>query len=72
MNEDYQLLDEKAAAKLLSVSPGTLRVQRCTGASPHGLPKLPYIKIGRCVRYRLSDIARYIDAHLTGETRGAE
>jgi predicted DNA-binding transcriptional regulator AlpA len=62
MNDEYQLINEKEAAKLLALSPATLRIQRCTGATPNGLPKIPYIKIGRAVRYRRADIERYIDA----------
>lgn len=61
MIDNYQLITEKQAAKLLAVSPGTLRVQRCVGASPKGLPMIPFVRIGRAVRYRLRDIQRYID-----------
>lgn len=44
----YQnLLDDKAAAELLDVTPGTLSVWRSTGR--YGLP---FLKIGRNVRYR--------------------
>lgn len=40
------LLTEMQAAEILDVSPGTLAVWRCTKRY-----KIPYIKIGRNVRY---------------------
>jgi excisionase family DNA binding protein len=54
------LLDEREAAKHLEVSDGTLSVWRSTGRY-----KLPFIKIGRKVRYRRSDL----DAWLESRTR---
>ena len=44
------LCDDKAAADILDVSPGTLSVWRSTGRY-----NLPFVKIGRKVRYRKSD-----------------
>ncbi len=73
MVDKYQLITEKEAAKLLAVSPGTLRVQRCVGASAKGLPMIPYLRIGRAIRYRLRDIQQFIDGHdMTGVTEAAE
>jgi len=59
------LLDEKAAANLLSVSPGTLSVWRSTGRW-----NLPFYKVGRSVRYRRQDIERWLEsrARETGAT----
>lgn len=54
------LLDEVSAAAVLAVTPGTLAVWRCTGRY-----NLPFIKIGRKVRYRRSDL----EAWLEGRTR---
>src|SRR5262245_10729060 len=55
-----QLLDEKAAAKLLNVTPAALRrwrrEQRC----------LKYIRIGRLFRYRDSDIEEFISKNTEG------
>ena len=59
------LLDDKAAAALLDVSPGTLSVWRSTGRY-----NLPYLKVGRLVKYRISDLAEFLasrTAHHTGE-----
>ena len=52
-----QLLDERAAAAHLSVSPGTLSVWRSTGR--YGIP---FLKIGRSVRYRLADLEAWIES----------
>ena len=50
------LLDEKEAAHLLDTSPGTLSVWRSTGRY-----NLPFIKIGRNVRYRRSDLLAWLE-----------
>lgn len=55
-----ELLDEKKAASYLDVSPGTLSVWRSTGRH-----NLPFVKIGRNVRYRRGDL----DAWLERRTR---
>lgn len=52
--EKDELLTTKQAAKLLDVSPQTLEVWRCTRRYP-----LPYIKVGRNVRYTGSAIAAF-------------
>lgn len=51
-----ELLDDKAAAAVLDVTPGTLSVWRSTGR--YGLP---FLKIGRKVRYRRSDLDAWLD-----------
>jgi hypothetical protein len=60
-----ELLDEKAAAALIQVSPGTLSVWRSTGR--YGLP---FIKIGAKVRYKLGDLQAWLDSRYrsTGAT----
>lgn len=55
-----ELLNEEQAAEYLTVSPGTLAVWRSTGRY-----SLPFVKVGRRVRYRLSDL----DAWLEGRSR---
>ncbi|MBL8369621.1 MAG: helix-turn-helix domain-containing protein [Candidatus Accumulibacter sp.] len=50
------LLDEKATAKFLDTSPGTLTVWRSTGRY-----NLPFIKIGRNVRYRRADLIVWLE-----------
>lgn len=50
------LMTEKDAAELLCLSPRTLRNWRVSGYGP------AYVKIsGRCVRYRLDDLVRFVD-----------
>ncbi len=51
-----ELVDEKAAAEILCTTPGTLSVWRSTGRYA-----LPFVKIGRKVRYRVSDLEQWIE-----------
>lgn len=53
------LLDEREAAEILDVTPGTLSVWRSVGRY-----KLPFLKIGRKVRYRRSDLAAWLEARV--------
>lgn len=56
------LRTEVESAQFLGVKPTTLQIWRCTKRYP-----LPYIKVGRLVRYRQSDL----EAFLTSRTQGA-
>lgn len=49
------LVDEKAAAEILGTTPGTLSVWRSTGRYA-----LPFVKVGRKVRYRVSDLEAWL------------
>lgn len=49
------LLDDIQAAAALSVKPGTLAVWRSCGRY-----NLPYLKIGRLVRYKAGDLAEWL------------
>ena len=51
-----ELVDEKEAARFLDNSPGTLSVWRSTGRY-----NLPFIKIGRNVRYRRADLIAWLE-----------
>lgn len=53
-----ELLDTPQTADILDVKPGTLEVWRATKRYP-----LPFIKIGGKVRYRRSDVLRFIEAN---------
>jgi excisionase family DNA binding protein len=59
------LLDDRAAAAVLDVSPGTLSVWRSTGRYA-----LPFLKVGRKVRYRRADLMAWLDSRTraTGAT----
>ena len=54
--ESEKLLTRKETAEMLGISEGTLAVWASTKRY-----HLDYVKIGRCVRYRLSDIERFIN-----------
>jgi excisionase family DNA binding protein len=60
-----ELLDENQAAAYLTVSPGTLSVWRSVGRY-----NLPFVKVGRMVRYRLTDLDAWLEARArdTGAT----
>lgn len=55
----HDLLDDHAAAALLNISPGTLSVWRSTGRYA-----LPFLKIGRKVRYRRADLEAWMEKRL--------
>ena len=60
--EMSQLITESNAAILLCVSPATLRKWRWEGKGPK------FIKVGRKVAYRDSDIAAFIDSQVRQST----
>jgi len=57
--KDDSLLDRKSAARYLRLAPGTLAVWDCTKRYD-----LKPIKIGRAVRYRRSDLDKFIEERL--------
>ena len=59
-------LDEKETAILTSQSPKTLESWRNRGEG------LPFLKLGRRVRYRLSDVLRFLDQNTFTSTREAK
>ncbi len=50
------LLSPSSVAKRLGVTVGTLAVWRCTGRYP-----LKFVKVGRRVMYRLSDVESFVN-----------
>ncbi len=60
-----ELLGEKDAAQYLGIATGTLSVWRSTGRY-----KIPFIKVGRRVRYRRSDLETWLESrtHSNGAT----
>ena len=50
------LLTQEEVAEVLGVSKGSLEVWRSTGK--HGIP---FVKVGRLVRYRIDAIAAYVE-----------
>jgi excisionase family DNA binding protein len=66
-NFNYILLDTIQAAKLLNCTKRKLESDRIKGGG------IRYIKIGKCVRYNLSDIESYIQnntVNSTSQSRG--
>jgi len=57
-----QLLNQSEAAKLMKLSERTLERLRLQGGGPS------YVKCGRSVRYRLSDVEKWIEARVIGST----
>lgn len=62
--EDY-LLSREETAKLLGIKPETL-----SAWSHHKRYNLSYIKIGRLVKYRYSDIMDFIKKQTRGKQEG--
>lgn len=58
-----ELIPEHEAARLLGVSPGTLKAARLHRLKSNPLRDLPYVKIGRRILRRRSDIAAWIEAN---------
>jgi predicted DNA-binding transcriptional regulator AlpA len=56
-NLPHKLLSDPEAAELLCVNPQTLAVWRCKKRY-----NLPYIKVGRKVRYREADILDWLNS----------
>ncbi len=55
------LLTREQAAEFLNICPQTLSVWKCTQRY-----NLPVVKVGRCVRYRLSDLQAFIERNVVG------
>jgi len=60
-----RLLTRQEAANVLGVKPQTLAVW----ASARRYD-LPFIKVGRCVRYRMSDLQSFLDRRTVGQAGG--
>ena len=54
---DDVIIDTSEASQLLRIPESTLIKWRCTGEN-----NIPFIKIGRCVRYRVVDLKKWLDA----------
>jgi excisionase family DNA binding protein len=61
-----ELLGTDDAAAYLDVKPGTLEVWRCTKRYA-----IPYLKVGRCVRYRRSDLDAFLESCVVGGNAAA-
>lgn len=57
------LLTDLQAAQILNIKPQTLAVWRCTGRHD-----LPFVRCGRAIRYRLSDLEAWVNARTVGKS----
>ena len=60
MEKDF--LNTRQAAELIGLKANTLEIWRLRGTGPK------YIKFGRAVRYRLTDLESYVDAQTRQST----
>jgi len=58
-----EFIDDVGAAEILGVSPGTLSVWRSTGRY-----NLPFVKIGRKVRYRRADLLAWLERRVVTQS----
>ncbi len=63
--DNIQLLKQADVKKILQVSDITLEQWRLKGKGPR------FIKVGRCVRYRMKDLEDYIDRMTVSSTTEA-
>jgi hypothetical protein len=54
------LLDEAAAAARLSLSPQALRLWRQKRKQGLVAPVLPFVQLGRLIRYRIQDVDQFL------------
>ena len=54
------LLTTEDVAYELRISPVTVKMSRCSGVLL-GYPAPPFIKLGRCIRYRRNDLFEWLD-----------
>ena len=59
METRSELLTRAEAAEYLGTTPGTLATWACTQAV-----RVPYVKVGRSVRYRRRDLDRWLESRL--------
>jgi predicted DNA-binding transcriptional regulator AlpA len=53
------LVNDKYVAKILGIAPATLAIWRCTKRY-----QLPYVKVGRLIRYKESDVEAFIQSRI--------
>jgi hypothetical protein len=64
-------MSEADAAFYLGLSVSSLRKSRMNGSRANHLPPPPYVKLGRRVIYRATDLARFLESHLASMASGA-
>lgn len=61
VTEVVRYLTTIEAARYLQIAPGTLEVWRC-----NRMVQIPYVKVGRCVRYDRIDLDRWLAEQKVG------
>jgi hypothetical protein len=56
MNTNITYLTEREVAKIIRMALSTLRNDRCLRRG------IPYVKLGRSIRYNLNDVVSYMEA----------
>ncbi len=59
---DLNLLDERETASILGCAVSTLQKHRVSGGG------IPFVKLGRLVRYRRADVLAYLQGHVRRST----
>lgn len=57
MQNNIKYVDERAVSQITGRALATLRNDRYVGRG------IPYVKMGRSVRYRLDDVINYMESH---------
>ena len=65
MTTKPNLITTAEAAEYLNVSPRTLAKWRSVGT-----PMIPFTKVGRCCRYKQSDLEKYLTKHTFNSVEG--
>lgn len=64
-----KLMTDNEAAKILGVSTSFLRKARSIGVLGNSTPPPPHLQLGRAIRYRRSDLERWLDNRLVQRGR---
>ena len=59
----FELLSEKEVAKIYKFNVRTLQRERSLGIG------MPYVKLGKRVRYKRGDVEKYLKHHTVGDHR---
>lgn len=65
MHEEPSVMNEDQAAAILGVKPQTLAVWRSTGRYD-----LPFVRVGRLIRYRRADLEAWLEKRAVGPEKG--
>ena len=59
-NNEFELLSEKEVENIYKINARTLQRERTVGTG------IPYVKLGKRVRYKKGDVEKYITKHTIG------